>query len=168
MACVEPAPACSRLYHWPRTISHSSPTCSLWGQCVSGAFSASLGTPVPLFPSGTETLLSRSSLSTQNLKFVLLIPSTGLWDSADVTTVVFKCRISPVSYLVSSCWMLMMSILLGWCFKSFPCGFGMLIKGLFLGCKNVRRYALNRADWWGEFLVYMRFWHFEAYFSSNS
>lgn len=57
-----------------------------------------------------------------------LIPSTGFLHSqvsADVTIVVFKCMITPVPYLISSCLLLMTSGLFAW-------GFGIAIKALSL------------------------------------
>lgn len=154
----------------PDHFPQQPPRSALWGQSCFRCILCPSGQTSPFVPIKNRDYIKQKPYHLEvpylhkMWSLYFLIPSRGLKDSevsADAATVVFKCRLPPVSYLVSSCLMLPMLILLAW-------GLGMVIKGLFFGCKNVRRYALNRADWQGEFLVYMRFWHLEVYFSSNS
>lgn len=75
------APVCSRLCHWPKTISHSNRQAQVVrSDAVSSAFSVFLGRPVSVLLWRTDTVYQAettsagSSLFTQNVKFILLNP----------------------------------------------------------------------------------------------
>lgn len=128
-------PVCSRLCRWPKTISHRNLHIQLVRLDAVSVHFLSFWADQSLCYHEEERPYIKQKLHQLTVPYLhtmwslyFLIPSTGFLRaevSADVTTVVFKCMITPVPYLVSSCLPLMTSGLFTW-------GLGNEIKALWL------------------------------------